>query len=89
MALTLKNFVFIYLAMYLVSCFYHKVHDFFTYQPHYKVRRDTDVYESTVQFKHMFLLNDSETLMHIFTFLFVLKATYDRVTKSNETNLQL
>ena len=25
------------LAMYQVSCFYHKVHDFFTYLPHYKV----------------------------------------------------
>ena len=23
------------LAMYQVSCFYHKVHDFFTYLPHY------------------------------------------------------
>ena len=24
------------LAMYKVSCFYHKMHDFFTYLPHYK-----------------------------------------------------
>ena len=24
------------LAMYQVPCFYHKVHDFFTYLPHYK-----------------------------------------------------
>ena len=24
------------LAMYQVSCFYHKVHDFFTYLPHYR-----------------------------------------------------
>ena len=38
---------------------------------------------------NMFLLIDSETLMHIFTFLFLLKATYDWVTKNNETNLQL
>ena len=34
-----SNIVFITnLAMYQVSCFYHKMHDFFTYPPHYKYR---------------------------------------------------
>ena len=27
--------IFTNLAMYKVSCFYHKMHDFFTYLPHY------------------------------------------------------
>ena len=30
-----KILFFTNLAMYQVSCFYHKVHDFFTYLPHY------------------------------------------------------
>ena len=30
------------LAMYQVSCFYHKVHDFFTYLPHYYNHSLTD-----------------------------------------------
>ena len=39
---------------------------------------------------NMFLLNDLETIMQIFTFLIFLKVTNDRVTKKiNETNLQL
>ena len=39
---------------------------------------------------NMFLLNDSETLMQIFSFfIFFKKATNDWVTKNNWTNLQL
>ena len=38
---------------------------------------------------NMYLLNDSETLMQIFTFLIFYMVSNDRVTKNNEKNLQL
>ena len=41
-ALALKNFVYYNLAMYQVSCSYHKMHDFFTYPPHYKPKTPSE-----------------------------------------------
>ena len=55
------------LAMYQVSCFYHKMHDFFTYPPHYMFRRNLAAGEIAIGVTVVLIFGDRYKLPHNYT----------------------